>query len=76
MEQDGLRMPFSAIDGLGESVAYDIIQKRMEKPFTSRDDVKDRTKINKTVFEKLETYGAFKDLNVENSVINAGLFAL
>ena len=76
MEDKGLRMPFSSIDGLGESVAYDIIQKRMERPFTSRDDVKDRTRINKTVFEKLESFGAFKDLKSENNVIDAGLFAL
>lgn len=76
MEEKGLRMPFSAIDGLGESVAHDIIEKRKEKPFTSRDDVKERTRINKTVFEKLETFGAFKDLKSENNVIDAGLFAL
>lgn len=76
MEEKGLRMPFRAIDGLGEAVAYDIVQKRNEKMFTSRDDVKERTRINKTVFEKLETFGAFKDLNAENNVIDAGLFAL
>ena len=76
MEEKGLRMPFSSIDGLGESVAYDIIQKREERAFSSRDDVKDRTKINKTVFEKLESFGAFKDLISENNVIDAGLFAL
>ncbi|MBN2299788.1 MAG: PolC-type DNA polymerase III [Acholeplasmataceae bacterium] len=76
MEEKGLRMPFSSIDGLGESVAYDIIQKRAERPFDSRDDVKDRTKINKTVYEKLETYGALKDIKSENNVIESGLFAL
>lgn len=76
MEEGGLRMPFSAIDGLGSSVAYDIIEKRNERPFSSRDDVRERTKINKTVFEKLESYGSFKDLNSENNVIEAGLFAL
>jgi len=76
MEQKGLRMPFTAIDGLGESVAYDIVQKRREKPFTSRDDVNDRTRVNKTVFEKLESFGAFRDLSVENHVIEAGIFAL
>ena len=76
MEEKGLRMPFKAIDGLGESVAYDIVAKRSEREFSSRDDVKERTRINKTVFEKLEAYGAFKDLNTENNVIDAGLFAL
>jgi DNA polymerase III subunit alpha, Gram-positive type len=76
MEEKGLRMPFSAIDGLGESVAYDIITQRNLMPFTSRENVKERTKINKTVFEKLESFGAFKDLSLENNVIDAGLFAL
>ncbi len=76
MEDKGLRMPFSSIDGLGESVAYDIIQKRAERPFDTRDDVKERTKINKTVYEKLETFGALKDLKSENNVIESGLFAL
>lgn len=76
MEEKGLRMPFTAIDGLGEAVALDIVVKREEKPFASRDDVKERTRINKTLFEKLEGYGAFKDLKSENHVIDAGLFAL
>jgi DNA polymerase-3 subunit alpha (Gram-positive type) len=76
MEEDGLRMPFSSIDGLGAAVAYDIIEKRKEKPFVHRDDVKQRTRINKTVFEKMEKYGAFDDLKSENNVITSGLFAL
>ncbi|MBE0701226.1 MAG: PolC-type DNA polymerase III, partial [Acholeplasmataceae bacterium] len=76
MEEKGLRMPFSSIDGLGEKVALDIIEKRSEKPFVSRDDVLNRTKINKTVFEKLDSFGAFKDLISENHVIDDGLFAL
>ncbi len=76
MEEEGLRMPFSAIDGLGAAVAYDIIDKRNEKAFISREDVKNRTRINKTVFEKMENYGAFDDLKSENNVITSGLFAL
>jgi len=76
MEDKGLRMPFNSIDGLGEQVAIDIVAKREQKAFTSKDDVKNRTKINKTVFEKMESYGAFKDLNSENHVIQSGLFAL
>ncbi len=76
MEENGLRMPFTAIDGLGDQVAEDIVVKRNERIFTSLDDVRDRTRINKTVFEKMESYGAFKDLNSENHVIESGLFAL
>ncbi|MGE4320648.1 MAG: PolC-type DNA polymerase III [Acholeplasmataceae bacterium] len=76
MEEDGLRMPFSSIDGLGAQVAYDIIENRKEKLFVSREDVKNRTRINKTVFEKMEGYGSFDELKSENNVISSGLFAL
>ncbi len=76
MEEKGLRMPFNSIDGLGVQVAYDIVAKRAQKEFESKDDVKNRTKINKTVYEKMEAYGAFKDLISENRVIESGLFAL
>ncbi len=76
IEGNALRMPFVSIDGLGTQVAIDVVEKRNEKAFTSREDVKNRTRINKTVFEKMETYGAFDDLNEENDVIDHGLFAL
>ena len=75
MEEKGLRMPFNTIDGLGTSVAEDIVNQRAHAPFMSKDDVKNRTKVNKAHFEKLEAYGAFKDLNTENNVIGTGLFA-
>ena len=76
IEDNALRMPFVSVDGLGTQVALDIIDKRKEKPFTSKEDVKNRTKINKTVFEKMELYGSFDDINDENDVIEQGLFAL
>jgi DNA polymerase III subunit alpha, Gram-positive type len=76
MEKEGLRMPFITIDGLGAQVAEDIVFKRDQKMFTSQKDVKERTKINNTIFIKLEQFGAFKDLIDENDVIDAGLFAL
>jgi len=49
MEENGLRMPFISIDGLGENVASGIIETRLEHAFTSKEDVKVRTKINQTV---------------------------
>ncbi len=74
IEKGGLRMPFTTIDGLGDTAAFDVVNRREEKEFTSRDDVRNRTKINKTVFELLEKYGAFKDLTEEDDIINTGLF--
>jgi DNA polymerase-3 subunit alpha (Gram-positive type) len=68
-------MPFVTVDGLGEVVAFDIVNRREEEPFKSINDVKNRTRINKTSFDRLESYGAFKNLNEEKNVINDGLFA-
>lgn len=75
IEEEGLRMPFVTVDGLGEVVAFDIVNRREEEPFKSINDVKNRTRINKTSFDRLESYGAFKNLNEEKNVINDGLFA-
>ena len=50
IEGNGLRMPFMTIDGLGQQAAFGIIEARNEREFTSKEDVKERTKINKTVF--------------------------
>lgn len=75
IEKDGLRMPFVTVDGLGEIVVFDIVNRREEAPFTSLNDVRERTRINKTSFDRLEKYGAFKDLSEEKNIINDGLFA-
>lgn len=69
-------MPFISIDGLGENVASGIVETRLEHAFTSKEDVKVRTKINQTVFAKMELYGAFDELIVENDEKEQGLFAL
>lgn len=76
MEGNGLRMPFMTIDGLGQQVALGIIEARNERTFISKEDVRERTKINKTVFEIMEKNGAFKDLEEENDIFSQGLFAL
>ncbi|VEU80275.1 PolC-type DNA polymerase III [Haploplasma axanthum] len=75
IEEKGIRMPFVSVDGLGEQVAYGIVEARNEKPFNSVSDVHKRTKINKTVQVLLKDYGAYGELNTENDVIDIGLFA-
>ncbi len=76
IEGNGLRMPFMTIDGLGQQAAFGIIEARNEREFISKEDIKERTKINKTVFEIMEKNGAFKDLEEENNIFSKGLFAL
>ncbi len=76
MEDDALRMPFISIDGLGENVANGIVDTRTSRVFSSKEDIKLRTKINQTVFAKMESYGAFDELIIENDEKEQGLFAL
>jgi DNA polymerase-3 subunit alpha (Gram-positive type) len=57
-----LRLPFVALDGLGEKVAESIVAAREEKPFQSYEDVKARTLITKTAFDRLMALDALKDL--------------
>ena len=76
IEDDGLRLPFVAIQGLGEAVAVDILNKRNEKAFTSVKDVSSRTRLNKTLIERMTKLNAFKDLKDEEEETELGLFAL
>ena len=48
----------SSIPGLGESVANDIVEQREIKPFESIEDLKERTKTNKTIVEKMNNLGS------------------
>ncbi len=61
-DKQGLRLPFVALDGLGYKVAKSIVDARKEKLFSSREDVKKRTLVSNTLFNKLDALEAFGDL--------------
>lgn len=71
IEGNSLRIPFVAVDSLGESTAKTLVERRGNHPFTSMDDASRRGKISKSLFDKLFVLGAFKDLPKEDKV---GLF--
>lgn len=75
VEENGLRVPFSAVDGLGESVAIDIVEKRKERPFSSKQDVEKRTKLNQTLFQEFELMHAFGNLPEKEEIEEQGLFS-
>ncbi len=52
-ENGAIRMPFSALAGLGENAAQNIIQAREEERFFSVDDLRIRAKLTKSVIEIL-----------------------
>lgn len=54
--------PLISLQGLGKTAAFSIVKARKKKPFISKEDVKTRAKISKTVIEVLEKHGALQGL--------------
>ncbi len=64
-ENNSLIVPFKVLDGLGETGAVDIEKARNEKSFSSVDDFKKRTGVNRNVIKKLTDLGCFDNLKDE-----------
>lgn len=62
-ENGNLRMPFSALAGLGENAAANIVAAREEEPFFSVEDLQTRAKLSKSVIEILRVNGALDNLD-------------
>ena len=62
IEDDGIRLPFIAMKGLGEAAARNLQACREKGPFISVDDVMKRSGASKTVIQNLEESGAFGNL--------------
>ena len=62
-ENGGLRMPFSALGGLGDNAAANIVSAREEEPFFSIEDLQKRAKLSKSVIEILRINGALDNLD-------------
>ena len=62
--EDGkIRMPFSALAGLGENAAANIVAARNEEPFFSVEDLQIRAKLTKSVVDVLRNSGALEGLD-------------
>lgn len=70
-EQNGLIIPFVAMDSLGDVVAKSVVEARENAQFTSIKDVARRSKLSNTLIEKLRRIGAFEDLPEDDEI---GLF--
>ena len=62
-ENGAIRMPFSALPGLGENAALNIIAARNEEKFFSVDDLRIRAKLTKSVIEILRKNRVLDNLN-------------
>lgn len=61
--EKGVRIPLAALSGIGTSAALSIDEARSNGvPFISQEDLRVRSKVSKSVIEKLAEYGTLKDL--------------
>ena len=60
--------PFIVIDGLGDIVAKSIVNERKKNPFSSVEDLKKRTSINKNSIQELEKIGSLNSLPKRNQL--------
>ena len=61
-DEKSLIIPFSALDGLGDSAANQVIIEREKVPFISVEDVQMRGKVNSTTIDKMRSLGVFNSL--------------
>ena len=54
--------PFITIDGLGENAARSIVEARKERPFATKKDLLERTKLNNTNMERLNSLHVLDNL--------------
>ncbi len=64
IEEEGIRMPFSVMNGVGENAAYNIVRARDEGDVFSQEEFRVRAGISTTVCELLNKEGVFGDIPV------------
>lgn len=60
--------PFNAIDGLGDTVAKNIVAEREKGKFISIEDVQKRAKVSGTLIDKMKEMNVLKDLPESNQL--------
>ncbi|MFD1360370.1 PolC-type DNA polymerase III [Lentibacillus salinarum] len=60
--------PFDAVDGLGTNAAINIVNARGDGEFLSKEDLRRRSKISKTVLEYLDNHGCLEGMAEQNQL--------
>ena len=68
VDGNSLIPPFNAVDGLGTNAAINIVNARMDGEFLSKVDLRERSKISKTVLQYLDDHGCLEGMEEENQL--------
>ena len=65
----GKLMPsFASIDGLGDKAADQVVEAAKDGPFLSKDDLRSRAKLSKTIVDLMEELGIIEGLPESNQL--------
>lgn len=68
IEEDSIRPPLSSLQGVGKNAAKSIKEARADGEFISKEDLRMRTKVTKTVIETLQNHGCLKGMQETNQI--------
>lgn len=68
IEGNSLRPPIQALQGVGENAAKSIVEARKEGEFISKEDLRIRAKVSKTVIEIMQQHGCLEGLPESNQL--------
>ncbi|MBV4418080.1 PolC-type DNA polymerase III [Clostridium tyrobutyricum] len=68
IEDEGIRIPINALQGIGENAAKNIVKGREQGEFISKEDLKIRGKASKSAIEMLDIHGCLKGLPETNQL--------
>lgn len=68
IEEDGIRPPISALQGVGDNAAKSIVEARKQGEFISKEDLRIRAKVSKTVIETLSNHGCLEGMSETNQL--------
>ena len=68
IEDGEIRMPLAALEGVGENAAKSIVEVRKDGVFISKEDLRKRSKVSKTVIEALDIHGCLEGLPETNQL--------
>ena len=66
--EDEIIPPFSSIDGLGDTVATNIVKEREKQRFISIEDFQKRCKVSSTLIDKMRLMGIFDGMDETNQL--------
>ncbi|MGG5462310.1 PolC-type DNA polymerase III [Clostridium sp. B9] len=68
IEEEGIRPPLNALQGVGDNAAKSIVECRVNGEFISKEDLRLRSKVSKTVIETLDHHGCLEGMQESNQL--------